>query len=149
MNGYNEIQKILKIRNWISSISIKSYKDNKSQFNVTCDNNHNWDSCLKNLKRSKNCFKCWNEKRKINDNIDNVISEKHKATIFKGDVHEKFVCDIFNANNIRAYRPVIGNNTFDIMITIDNINRGIQVKELRKVEKQKNGFITCFPTQVS
>ncbi len=143
MNGFQIIQKILEERNWKSSITIQDYKNNHTRFEVECYNNHIWETSLRNLKRTKNCFKCWNDERTINDNTtNNVINEKYKLTIQKGDNQEIFITDIFIKNNIIAERTVIGNNTFDIIISINDIQRGIQVKELRKSTRHKNGFIT-------
>ncbi len=139
MNGYQKIQKIVEEKKWKITLTSEMYKDSKStKFDVECENNHIWKTCLYNLNGGQICKLCSKE---------NNTKNNYKSTTEKGDIHEIFINDIFNKKNINAYRPVIGNNTFDIIISINNIQRGIQVKELRKSTRHKNGFITCFPTK--
>jgi hypothetical protein len=137
MNGYQKIQEILKGKDWETTFTDEMYKNKMTRFNVKCEYGHTWETCLYNLENGQNCKIC----------VKNSGSNIYKLTIAKGDCNEIYICDILNKNKINAYRPVIGNNTFDIIISINGIDRGIQIKELRKSTRCKNGFITCFPTK--
>ena len=136
--------KIIEERNWKSSITKELYKNNLTKFDVKCDNDHSWETCLHNLQKSTHCYQCWKNSR-ITKVVKNEINEKCKNTIIKGDNHGNFVLNILIKNNISAYRSIMGNNTFDIIITINNIQkRGIQVKELIKDPRKSNTFTTGF-----
>ena len=68
MNYYQKIIKILDERNWKSLITEEMYKNNRTKFDVSCDNNHSWETCLFNLMNSENCRQCWNNLRIIKIN---------------------------------------------------------------------------------
>ena len=150
MDGYQKIKKIVDEKKWKISLTSEMYKDARTtRFDIECKNNHTWETCLRNLIKMQDCKMCLEERDndEIKNRINHNINNDSKSTIEKGDNHEIFIANILTKNNINASRPVIGNNTFDIVINIDGINRGVQIKELRKCTRHKMGFATCFPTK--